>query len=137
MHKSRGFTLIELMIAVAVISILAAVGYPSYVAYIQRGRISEAISILSNQRVKMEQVFQDNRTYVGACTQTTYKYFILDCLASGTATYSLGARGIPGSSMEGFNYTIDQNGNKTSTFTAPANWPNSTSCWVLKKDGSC
>ena len=57
MPRSRGFTLIELMIAVAIVAILAAIAIPSYSEYIRRSRITEAISALSGMRVKMEQFF--------------------------------------------------------------------------------
>jgi len=49
-----GFTLIELMITVAVVGILAAVAFPSYTNYIRRGKIAEAQSTLSDLRLRAE-----------------------------------------------------------------------------------
>ena len=67
MRNMSGFTLIELMIAVVVVAILTAIALPSYQEYVTRGKITEATSNLADMRVKLEQFFQDNRTYVGAC----------------------------------------------------------------------
>src|SRR6266542_902969 len=64
-RRPRGFTLIEAMITVAIVAILGAIAYPNYVDYITRGRIIEGTSKLSDFRVRMEQYFMDNRTYVG------------------------------------------------------------------------
>ena len=66
-----GFTLIELMVVIVVIGILAGIGFPAYQDYVKRGKITEAISSLSDMSVKMEQYFQDNRTYAGACAAGT------------------------------------------------------------------
>ena len=71
MRSATGFTLIEVMITVAIIAILAAVAIPSYTDYITRSKIQEATSSLLAMRTKMEQYFQDQRTYVGACAANT------------------------------------------------------------------
>ena len=59
MPADRGFTLIELMITVAIIAILAAVALPAYSTYVTRARITDAVKGLSEMRLKMEQYFQD------------------------------------------------------------------------------
>jgi type IV pilus assembly protein PilE len=142
MTRSRGFTLIELMIAVAIIAILAAIAIPSYSEYVRRGRITEAVSALAGMRVKMEQFFQDNRTYVGACTAGTVAprpddtaNFAYTCPVLGATTYTITATGQ--NSLAGFAYSIDQNNVRSSVMTAPSTWTGNATCWVLKKDGSC
>ncbi len=139
MLKLRGFTLIEIMITVAIIAILAAVGYPSYTDYVRRGRITEAIATLSNQRVSLERWFQDNRAYDGAgnpCAAIApSKSFNFDCPTLTATTYSIRAQGMD--SMTGFTYTLDQNNGKKTT-ALPAGWNGvNNACCVLRKDGSC
>lgn len=140
-NKHTGFTLIEVMITVAIIGILAAIALPAYGDYVRRGRITEAVAGLSDMLVKMEQYFQDNRTYVGACVAGTLaplppatSYFTFSCSPSASA-YTVQATG--GGSMAGFVYTID-NTNARATTGVPTGWSGVNSpCWVLKKDGSC
>ena len=144
-RAAHGFTLIELMITVAIIGIIAAVAMPSYTSYITRGKITEAISNLSDMRVKLEQHFQDNRTYVGACAAGTVaplptapaaKYFTYSCPTLTATTYTVQATGVAAQGMDGFTYTIDQNNAKV-TVSVPAGWVAATTCWTLRKDGSC
>ena len=147
MTRSRGFTLIELMIAVAIIAILAAIAIPSYSEYIRRSRITEAVSALSGMRVKMEQYFQDNRTYVGACgipgssvaPAPTSPNFTYACTinAGPPSTYTIIATGKPGTAVDGFVYSLDDANTRTTAMSSPSNWANSGCGWVLKKDGSC
>jgi len=147
MKLQKGFTLVELMIVVVIVAILAAVSIPAYSDYVRRGKITEATTALSGLRVRMEQYYQDNRTYLnaGACgvampNATEVKYFTVACpIATATANaYIITATG--SGSMNGFTYTIDQSNAKTSTVTvppAPAGWSGSATCWVTKPGGIC
>ena len=141
-HKIQGFTLIELMIVVAIIGILAAIAVPAYSNYVTRGKIPQATSGLAAKRVQMEQFYLDNRTYVAgpACNNdtTTSTYFTFSCSNVTVSTYTITATGV--SSMAGFTYSVDENNTKTSTIAAPANstWiATSASCWITKQAGQC
>ena len=134
----RGFTLIEVMITVAVVAILAAVALPQYRDYVTRGRIPEATSRLATLQVQAEQYFQDNRTYVGApaCAtdSATSKYFTFSCSASSATAYTL--RAVGKDAMAGFTYTVTQAGAKA-TSAVPSGWTTSATCWNIKKGGVC
>ena len=145
MRQLRGFTLIELMITVAIVAILAAIAIPSYSEYVLRARITDAIATLGDQRIKMEQYYQDRRTYVGACgapgtsvapLPPATAYFTFACPAPGLLTYTITATGVAGSSMANFQYSIDAAGTKT-TLALPTGWTNGGCGWTLKKDGTC
>ena len=152
-RTQRGFTLIEIMITVAIIGILAAIAVPNYRDYVTRGKLSEAFSGLADARIKMEQFFQDNRAYpVGGCvvvgtapsaTQIAVQglqNFDITCGTPTATTYTVTATGK--ASMVGFVYTINEQNVKTSAPTgsgASAGWtaasPNT--CWVVRKGGGC
>ncbi len=70
--RSRGFTLIELMITVAVVGILAAVAYPSYVKQILRGQRSTGQGVVMDLAQRQEQYFNDNRAYATTAAQLNY-----------------------------------------------------------------
>ena len=63
MNKQLGFTLIELMIAVAIVGIIAAVAVPNYTEYVKRASRAEAAAALLDTANKQEQFFVDNREY--------------------------------------------------------------------------
>src|SRR5437667_10949581 len=122
MRRATGFTLIEVMITVAIIAILAAVAIPSYTDYITRSKIQEATSALLAQRTKMEQFFQDQRTYFGACLPNTVaplpaglKYFTISCPTRNDTQYLIQATGSAGPDMTQFSYMIDMAHNLDNT----------------------
>jgi type IV pilus assembly protein PilE len=69
-RKTAGFTLIELMIVVAVIGILAAIVYPSYQAYVRRANRSAVEQLMMKIASKEEQYLLDARAYTATLTGT-------------------------------------------------------------------
>jgi type IV pilus assembly protein PilE len=84
MKRERGFTLIELMITVAVVGILAAIALPSYEAYVRRSKRAEAQALLQDIALKQQQMLLDTRAYVG-----TLAALNLSVSASLTPRYAL------------------------------------------------
>jgi len=143
MKTNRGFTLIELMVTVAIVAILAAVALPSYSDYVTRGKLTEATSTLADLRVKLEQYYQDQRTYAGACTAGTVaplptgEYFDFTCPTLSATAFTIQATGKAGSSVASFTYTLDQS-NSRKTTAVPSGWGTATiNCWVIRRGGGC
>ena len=139
--KRNGFTLIELMITVAVIGILSAIALPSYTSYITRGKITEAVASLADYRVKMEQFFQDNRNYgtvnaacpVVVASSTSFTYTCTVGSATPTVSYTATATsvaGVLGTTAGDYTYAITElNAKTTSKFKGAAV---TKSCWLVK-----
>ncbi|MGZ8994676.1 MAG: type IV pilin protein [Burkholderiaceae bacterium] len=121
-----GFTLIEVMVVVAVIGILAAIAIPNYSRYITRGNLVEAGNALAEYRVRMEQFYQDNRTYQnagGACGQAVpagLDNFAVTCAIT-AAGQAFTATATGAGTTNGFVYTINQ-ANVRATTAIPAHW---------------
>lgn len=140
MQTQRGFTLIELMIVVVIVGILGAVALPSYQDYVRRGRIAEGLAALSDTKVKMEQWYQDHRTYAAGGIGTYpcgaglpgIRSFAIDCPTANDNNLTIRATGYTAANLENFVYTINEAGVRTSATP----WGNSATCWIDKK-GSC
>lgn len=138
--RAAGFTLLELMIAVAIVAILAAIALPSYSDYIKRAKLVEAQNALADFRVKMEQYYQDHRDYgtgtTCGVTSPPLKNFTFSCTGAGQ-TYTAKATGVSGSAVDNFEFTIDNANTQTST-KLPAGWGTATvNCWVIRRGGDC
>ena len=137
MRSNAGFTLIEIMIVVAIVAVLAAIAMPAYSEYVMRGRLSDAHSGLMTKRVELEQFFQDNRTYVGYdCTSDGTANFSFSCTTQTATAYILQADGVGGTSVDDFVFTLTE-ANVRATTSVPAGWTTAANCWVIKKNGSC
>ena len=145
MKEVKGFTLVELMIVIAIIAILTSIAVPAYSGYILRGKFAEAASTLAAARVKMEQYYQDNRVYsagttpaTGGCIYPPPVNFTVTCTLVGTTGYTIDAVGIAARGTGGFTFRLDQDNNK-STVAVPSGWtvPSTNNCWVQKKGGQC
>ncbi|TXD56982.1 prepilin-type N-terminal cleavage/methylation domain-containing protein [Ralstonia sp. TCR112] len=140
--RASGFTLVELMITVAIVAILATIAYPSYTDYITRGKLANVTNMLAGIRAQMEQYYQDNRTYAAVGTFTppcqaisSVAEFSLACnITNNGNSYQMTATG--SGTTAGFTYTVNE-ANVQATTAAPRGWNTSTTCWVTKRGQSC
>ncbi len=127
-----GFSLIEVMVVVAIIGLLASIAIPGYQDYVKTGNAAEAPANLANCRVQAEQFYQDNFTYVGfVCTPSDARYFDYAVQDQTATTYTLTATGK--GSMSNFSFSVNQDNQKSSVFDGTSG----ASCWLTSSTGNC
>jgi prepilin-type N-terminal cleavage/methylation domain-containing protein len=143
--RSKGFTLIELMIVVAIVAILTTIAYPNYRDYVIRGQLVDATQGLAAVRANMERYFQDNRTYLAVgtftppCTATAVASgkFNISCPPIDATHFTATAVGIA-APLSGFSFTVNEANTQATTVTsppAPTTFASCTTAWVTKTGG--
>ena len=132
---ARGFSLIEMMVVVAIVGILTAIALPSYRDHVTRARLTDAFSGLATIPAQMEQYWPTGRTFENfdRMPADTVNFTFRLTSASQTA-YTVTATGV--GNAAGFVYTIDQSGARATT-SVPSGWTANSSCWVDGKGGTC
>ena len=101
-HKS-GFTLIELMVAVAIVGVLASIAYPSYTAMVRKSNRTDATSELNNIAIRLQRCYTTYNTFDPA----EGKCDVIDQLKVSTGVKSQGGFDvIKGSDFDKTTYTL-------------------------------
>lgn len=147
-NHTRGFTLIELMIAILIVAIIAGLALPSYQESVIKSRRAEAKAALMDLQNRMERFFIDKNTYADACitgvrtcastnsvlgsATTENGYYTLDISNPSATGYTLTAapRGAQTKDTKCQTLTLNNTGTKGVSATSGTN-PTSTAaeCW--------
>ena len=135
--KLSGFTLIELMITVAILAIIAAVAIPSYTSYVDRGKRAEARTALLDIAARQERHYSNKRKYADQLsklrmsgTKSENGYYTLSLLPrpSGSSYQDFDATATPSGWTDDKCGVlgIDETGAKTHSLSYP---PDPALCW--------
>lgn len=129
--KLSGFTLIELMITVAILAIVAAVAIPAYTQYVDRGKRAEARTALLDIAARQERYYSNNRQYadqlskLGMSGTSENGYYALSVALGGSNNQDFDATATPAGWTDDKcgDLSIDETGAKTQSLGDRA------SCW--------
>ena len=119
-HAQQGFTLIELMIVVAIIGILAAIALPAYQNYTVRAQVSEGLSLAQGARLAVTEVFQDAGALPSNNTEAGLPPTATDISGKYVSSVSVGASGVITVNLAGADWGGPANASLTFTPDADA-----------------
>lgn len=140
--KKQGFSLIELMAALTITAIIAALAVPAYNSYITRSYLTEGFNGLSNYALAMQQYYQDQGSYAnaGACgvATTATNHFGYACALSNadqSFTITATSNGTDGLTANGYVFTITDGNAQTTTAYTGAAVALPQNCWMTRAGG--
>lgn len=133
--RARGFTLVEAIITLVVMSMLGLFAVSSYNTYVKRARAADAVEQLDQFRTHMEKAFQDNGNYgAGVCAVNppgAVMNFALSCLLTQNGQ-AFTATATGSGSLAGYAYSINEQGLRQTMAFPGASVP--ATCWMVEKD---
>jgi type IV pilus assembly protein PilE len=137
-RRQRGFTMVELMMVVAIVGVLMAVALPAYDSYVRRSKVPAGLDALSSLATRLEQFYQDTGAYgTASCgqgmTMPTPAYYTVTCSLTGSGQ---GFTATATATINGKTYTYTINNQGTRVTTAHPNGVPTGNCWSIK-GGSC
>ncbi len=137
MKKQSGFTLIELMIVVAIVAILAAIAMPAYQTYVKKANFSEVVAATGPAKTAIEVCVATNQGDNGCATQATNATSgafstakVASVTATGTGPYTITATGSGAAGTDTYILT----GTIDATTSSRLTWAASGTC---KTNGTC
>lgn len=135
--KNSGFTLVELMITIAIVGILSAVALPAYDNYVVQSKIPESFKVMTEFALKMEQSYQDNNNYGGvncSIASPTSDNYTYACTTNSVGQgFTIESTGV--NKLAGYSFSLTEAEVKTTlSFIDQADL--TKKCWY-RKVGSC